>query len=132
MSTPRQIADQYVEAACDLDPILATMLGTRPGDDRMPDPSPAGLEAEAGLARATLADLDRALGGDDALDGDPVERRCARLLRERLGAELAGHEAGEVFRSLNNLFSPLHSMRQVFVLMPAQTEDDWSVIARRM
>jgi uncharacterized protein (DUF885 family) len=132
MSTPRQIADRYVDAACDLDPILATVLGTRPGDDRMPDPSPAGLEAEAELARSTLAQLDRALTDDPALDDDPVERRCGRLLRERLGAELAAHEAGEGFRSLNNLFSPLHSMRQVFVLMPAQSEEDWSVIARRM
>jgi uncharacterized protein (DUF885 family) len=132
MTTPRQIADRYVDAACDLDPILATVLGTRPGEDRLPDTSPAGLTAEAELARATLAELDWALADDPSLDDDPVERRCARLLRERLGAELAGHEAGEAFRSLNNLFSPLHSIRQVFVLMPAQTEEDWSVIARRL
>jgi uncharacterized protein (DUF885 family) len=132
MTTPRQIADRYVDAACDLDPILATVLGTRPGEDRLPDTSPAGLAAEAELARATLAELDGALADDPSLDDDPVERRCARLLRERLGAELAGHEAGEAFRSLNNLFSPLHSIRQVFVLMPAQTEEDWSVIARRL
>jgi uncharacterized protein (DUF885 family) len=132
MTTPREIADRYVDAACDLDPILATALGTRPDDDRMPDTSPAGLEAEAELARATLAELDAALAGDPALDGDPIERSCARLLRERLGSELAAHETGEGFRSLNNLFSPLHSMRQVFVLMPAQSDDDWAVIARRM
>jgi uncharacterized protein (DUF885 family) len=130
--TPRRIADRYVDAACDLDPILATALGTRPGDDRMPDTTPAGLEAEAELERSTLAELDRALAEDPSLEADPVERRCARLLRERLGAQLAAHEAGEGFRSLNNLFSPLHSMRQVFVLMPAQTEADWGVIARRM
>ena len=130
--TPRQIADRYVDAACDLDPILATALGTRPGDDRMPDTTPAGLEAEAELTRTTLAQLDGALAGDPSLDDDPIERRCARLLRERLGAELAAHDAGEGYRSLNNLFSPLHSMRQVFVLMPAQTEEDWAVIARRM
>ena len=131
-NTPRQIADRYVDAACDLDPILATALGTRPGDDRMPDTSPVGLEAEADLARATLAELEQALAGDPTLDDDPVERRCARLLRERLGAQLAAHEAGEGFRSLNNLFSPLHEMRQVFVLMPARSEEDWSVIARRL
>jgi uncharacterized protein (DUF885 family) len=137
MSTPgpttaRQVADRYVDAACDLDPILATSLGTRPDDDRLPDSSPAGLEAEAALLRETLAELDRVMAADPALEDDPVERRCARLLRERLGAELAAHEAGEGYRSLSNLFSPVHAVRQVFSLMPASTEEDWAVIARRM
>jgi uncharacterized protein (DUF885 family) len=130
--TPRQVADRYVDAVCDLDPIVATSLGTRPGDDRLPDPGPAGLQAEAQLARDTLAELDRVLAADPALDGDPVERRCARLLRERLGAELAVHEAGEGLRALSNLFSPVHSIRQVFLLMPTASEDDWAVVARRM
>ncbi|ADB77180.1 DUF885 domain-containing protein [Geodermatophilus obscurus] len=130
--TPRQVADRYVDAVCELDPIVATSLGTRPGDDRLPDPGPAGLEAEAQLARDTVAELDGVLAADPALDGDPVERRCARLLRERLRAELAVHEAGEGLRALSNLFSPVHSIRQVFLLMPTASEDDWAVVARRM
>jgi uncharacterized protein (DUF885 family) len=131
-STPRQVADRYVDAICDLDPIVATSLGIRPGDDRLPDPGPAGLAAEEALTRETLAELDRVLAADPSLADDPVERSCARLLRERLGAELAAHEAGEGFRALSNLFSPVHSVRQVFSLMPTATEEDWSVIARRM
>jgi uncharacterized protein (DUF885 family) len=130
--TPRQIADRYVDAVCELDPIVATSLGTRPDEDRLPDLSPAGLAAEEALVRGTLAELDAALAADPALMDDPVERRCARLLRERLGSELAAHEAGEGFRSLNNLFSPVHVVRQVFMMMPAATEADWSVLARRM
>ncbi len=129
--TPRRLADRYVDAVCDLDPIVATSLGSRPGDDRLPDFSPAGLEAEAELTRRTLAELDALEAGSDVSD-DPVERRCARLLRERLGAELALHEAGEGLRALSNLFSPVHSVRQVFSLMPAVTDDDWAVIARRV
>ncbi|WP_448626704.1 DUF885 domain-containing protein [Geodermatophilus sp. URMC 64] len=131
-ATPRQVADTYVEAVSDLDPIVATALGNRPGDDRLPDLSPEGLEAEAALVRDTLADLDRVLAENHALEDDPIERRCARLLRERLEADLASHELGEGFRSLNNLFSPLHSTRQVFSLMPAQSEEDWAVLARRL
>ena len=131
-TTPRQVADRYVDAVCELDPIVATSLGTRPGDDRLPDPSPAGLEAEAALTRETLAELDGVLAADPSLTDDPVERSCARLLRERLGAELAAHEAGEGLRALSNLFSPVHSIRQVFSLMPTVTEEDWSVVARRM
>jgi uncharacterized protein (DUF885 family) len=131
-TTPRQVADAYVAAACELDPVLATSLGARPGDDRLPDLSPEGLEAEVALLRATLAELDRVLADDPSLADDPVERRCARLLRERLTAELDAHWAGEGFRPLNNLFSPVHSMRQVFALMPTATDEDWAVIARRM
>src|SRR4051812_34553731 len=132
MNSPREIADRYVDAVCDLDPIVATSLGTRPGDDRLPDYSPAGLEAEAALTRETLAELDRVLAENPALADDPVERSCARLLRERLGAEVAAHEAGEGLRALSNLFSPVHSVRQVFSLMPTATDEDWSVVARRM
>ncbi|GAA3156494.1 DUF885 domain-containing protein [Blastococcus jejuensis] len=131
-TTPRGVADRYVDALCELDPLVATQLGTHPGDDRLPDLSPAGLAAEEALERATLAELDRVLAADPSLDDDPVERRCARLLRERLGAELAAHEAGEGFRSLNNLFSPIHAIRQVFSMMPAGSDEDWAVIARRM
>jgi uncharacterized protein (DUF885 family) len=130
--TPRQVADRYVDAVCDLDPITAASLGTRPGDDRLPDFGPAGLEAEAELARTTLAELDRVVEADPALLDDPIERGCARLLRERLGAELAAHEAGEGYRALSNLFSPVHSVRQVFLIMPTATDEDWAVVARRL
>ncbi|HEY0126509.1 MAG TPA: DUF885 domain-containing protein [Blastococcus sp.] len=112
--------------------MTAASLGTRPGDDRLPDFGPAGLEAEAELARTTLAELDLALEADPALLDDPIERGCARLLRERLGAELAAHETGEGYRALSNLFSPIHSVRQVFLIMPTATEEDWAVVARRL
>jgi uncharacterized protein (DUF885 family) len=131
-STPRQVADAYVDAVCDLDPIVATGLGTRPGDDRLPDTSPAGLEAEAELLRSTLAELDRVLADDPSLDDDPIERRCARLLRERLTAALDLHEAGEDLRQVSNLFSPVHSIRQVFSMMPTAGVEDWAVLGRRL
>lgn len=131
-STPRTVADAYVDAVCDLDPITAASLGTRPGDDRLPDFSPAGLDAEAELVRSTLAELDRVVAAGPAVLEDPIERGCARLLRERLGAELAALETGEGLRALSNLFSPVHSVRQVFLLMPTVTEDDWAVVARRL
>jgi len=131
-TTPRQVADAHVDAVCDLDPIVATGLGTRPGDDRLPDTTPAGQEAEAELMRSTLAELDRVLAADPALEQDPVERRCARLLRERLTAALALHEAGEGLRAVSNLFSPVQSIRSVFSMMPTATPEDWAVVAGRL
>jgi uncharacterized protein (DUF885 family) len=126
------VADAYVAAVCELNPIVATSLGVQPPSDELPDLSPAGLEADAELERSTLAELDRVLAADPALAADPVEQRCARLLRERLTAGLDQHESGEGLRHLSNLFSPVHSVRQVFAMTPTETPDDWAVLARRL
>lgn len=61
-----------------------------------------------------------------------VERRCTRLLRERLDAELAQYEAGEHLRAVNNISSPLHRVRKVFAVMPTRTPEDWAAIAQRL
>jgi len=151
----RDVADAYVISLADLSPMLATRLGLNPGDDRMADASPAGQQARDELARVTLAALDAAEGsagaaapatGADRLasaapatsaapavpvaDGD--ERRCARLLRERLTAGLAVSSAGEHLREVSNIFGPVQQARGIFMIMPAASEDDWAVIARRM
>ena len=90
-ATPRQVADAYVDAVCELDPIVATSLGTRPGDDRLPDPSPAGLEAEAALTRETLAELDRVLAGEPVAGRRPdrAELRAAAARAARCRARRA-------------------------------------------
>ncbi|HEU5416969.1 MAG TPA: DUF885 domain-containing protein [Streptosporangiaceae bacterium] len=140
----RAVAESYVAALAELDPLLATRLGTVSGQDRLPDLSPAGQQAADDLARATLARLDAveasrapaAAGGEPAANGDAAaaghERRCARLLRERLEAGLDLSAAGEHLRSVSNIFGPLQGVRNVFTLMPAATAEDWAVIARRM
>jgi uncharacterized protein (DUF885 family) len=127
---PREVADAYVDELVALDPITGTFLGDKESSSRLPDTSPAGQEALAELARRTLARLDEAerLPGADS----DIERRCARLLRERLGAELAVHEADESLRSVSNLSSIAHAVRQVFTVTPAQTEEDWAAIAERL
>ncbi|MFF3007085.1 DUF885 domain-containing protein [Kitasatospora sp. NPDC057940] len=129
-TTPRRIADGYVRALAELDPLTAVYLGFSPEDDRLPDLSPAGAEAIADLGRRTLAALAEAERSDAAQD--EAERRCARLLRERLTASLAVHEAGENFRAVRNLGSPVHEVRDVFTLMGTDTEAEWRVVGRRM
>ncbi|WP_327358146.1 DUF885 domain-containing protein [Streptomyces sp. NBC_01304] len=127
---PRQVADAYVDDLIALDPITGTFLGVAESSGKLPDFSPAGAEALADLARATLARLDeaeKAPGGDS-----PVERRCARLLRERLTAELAVHEADESLRAVSNLHSPAHAVREVFTVTPAETDEDWAAIVARL
>ena len=122
----RSLADDYVRRLADLDTRVATSLGTHPGDDRVPDLSPDGQAALDELARATLDALSSATASDDD------DRRCARLLRERLEAQLAVSEAGEHLRAVRNIFGPPAQVRQLFELMPTATPDDWAVVARRM
>ncbi|WP_431040934.1 DUF885 domain-containing protein [Streptomyces sp. P1-3] len=127
---PRQVAEAYVDALIRLDPLVGTLLGVPESAGDLPDFSPAGQEAAAELARATLARLGAAEALPNA-DSDG-ERRCARLLRERLTAELALHEAGEGLRQVSNLASPLHRVRKIFPLMPTATDDEWAAIGRRL
>ncbi|MER5617518.1 DUF885 domain-containing protein [Streptomyces sp. NPDC002215] len=127
---PRQVADAYVDAFIELDPIAGTYLGVAESSRRLPDFSPAGQEGIAELARTTLAKLDAAeqLPGADS----DSERRCGRLLRERLMAELAVHEAEEGLRSVSNLHSPAHSVRDVFTVTPTETDEDWAAVVDRL
>ncbi|MBA2696123.1 MAG: DUF885 domain-containing protein [Actinobacteria bacterium] len=131
-TTPRQLAAQYVHACADLDPQVATMLGLREHDDRVPDFSPEAQDAQDALDRRVLADLD-ALEEQTGPEGwDDLERRCATLLRDRLGVSLECSEVGEHLRPLRNIGAPVHAVRNLFMMMPAQSEQDWACIARRM
>ncbi|MFC8918777.1 DUF885 domain-containing protein [Streptomyces sp. NPDC057116] len=127
---PRAVADAYVDALIELDPITGTYLGVRKSAGLLPDFSPAGQEEIAALARRTLARLDEA----ERLPGarDDAERRCGRLLRERLTASLAVHDAGEGLRTVSNMRSPAHSVRIVFTVMPTESDDDWAAVAERL
>ncbi|WBO67740.1 DUF885 domain-containing protein [Streptomyces camelliae] len=127
---PRQVADAYVDALIALDPVTGTYLGVKESSSRLPDYSPTGQEALAELARTTLARLDEAERQPGA-DSD-VERRCGRLLRERLTAELAVHEADEHLRAIGNMSTPGHSVRDVFTVTPSETEEDWAAITERL
>ncbi|MFE9673774.1 DUF885 domain-containing protein [Streptomyces sp. NPDC006259] len=127
---PRAVADAYVDDLIALDPVTGTFLGVPESSSRLPDFSPAGQQARAQLARDTLAKLDEAERAPGA-DRD-IERRCARLLRERLTAQLAVHDADEGLREVSNLTSPAHQVREVFTVTPTETDADWAAIAERL
>ncbi|MFF6802194.1 DUF885 family protein [Streptomyces sp. NPDC012616] len=127
---PREIADAYVDDLIALDPVTGTYLGVPESSSRLPDFSPASQEALAQLARDTLAKLDEAESRPGA-DSD-IERRCARLLRERLTAQLAVHDADEALRTVGNMATPAHHVREVFTVTPSRTDEDWTAIAERL
>ncbi|RAG87545.1 DUF885 domain-containing protein [Streptacidiphilus pinicola] len=128
-NTPRALADDHVTRVAALDPGVTTWLGLDPTDDRLPDVSPQGLEALAEVARATLRQLD-ALPGDAT--ADPAEQVCARLMRERLTAELQVFDAGEHHRAVRNMQTPVHGLRGILTQMPTATDADWAPVLGRL
>ncbi|MFG2846976.1 DUF885 domain-containing protein [Kitasatospora sp. NPDC048296] len=125
--SPRRIADDHVAATVAHDPSTAAWLGEPVGADRQPDFTPEWYDETAELARRTLAQLAHATVPTTGAEAD-----CARLLRERLTAELAGHEAGDHLWSLRPLNSPLHTLRRTLTLSPAGTETDWENLGGRL
>lgn len=129
--TPRQLADRYVHQLADLDTQVATALGIRPHDDRVPDFSPEAQAAHEALDAQVLAELD-ILEAEAAGGWDDLERRCAVLLRDRLGVRLECSAAGEHLRAVRNIGAPAHAVRGLLLMMPTATEEDWACIGRRM
>jgi uncharacterized protein (DUF885 family) len=120
------IANRYVDEIAELDPVLATFAGIAGHDDRMTDYSPDGWSAAAELDRRTLAALDNVEPVDDR------ESAAREAMQERLRVSLERYDAGIAQHDLNVIDSPMQHIRQVFDLMPVDTEDDWAVIATRL
>ncbi len=127
MSSPvYELSDAYIERLAVLDPNMATARGLLGHDAELTDYSPEGMSARSELDRKTLAELGSAPVGGDR------DRICAGLLSEWLGSRLALDDAGETMRTLRIIASPFQLIRQVFDIMPRETERDWVTIAARM
>ena len=126
MSRIFEIADQYVDKVAAMSPFSATYMGVPGHDHEMNDFSPEASEAEAALDRATLAELESAPVEDER------DRIARDAMKDSLQLALDRHTADEHFRSLSMIHSPIHSVRQIFDLMPRETEEQWANIASRM
>ncbi|MEU6928215.1 DUF885 domain-containing protein [Streptomyces sp. NPDC046374] len=126
----REVADAYVDGLARLDPDTAAFLGVPAAHGEMPDLSPDGRAALDGLARTTLHELDRAERSAGALSD--VERRCGRLLRERLEADLALGADDEYLREVVNVYGLQQRVQGIFQMMPTGDADDWAHVAARM
>ena len=120
------VAERYLDSFAALDPCAATELGITGHDDDITDYSPDGVAARAEAARSALRELD-GVGPDDDVDTVTIA-----AMRDRLGVLVELHDAGLDVGDLNVIASPLQTMRDVFDLMPTDTDDDWAVISRRL
>src|SRR5262245_59433102 len=101
-------------------------MGIEGYDDQYPDYSPAGFDAQAELARRTIA------GAERTPTQTQREQVAKEALLERLGLELEILEAGIWQHQVNAISSVAPEIRQVFDLMPTRTEEQWANIAARL
>ena len=120
------MAERYLETFATLDPCAATELGIAGHDNDITDYSPDGVAARADAARNALRELAGVAPADD------VDRVTVAAMQERLGVAVELHGAGLDLGELNVIASPLQIMRDVFDLMPTETEEDWALIGRRL
>jgi len=126
MSRVDEISDRYVERFAALHPVGATMRGITGHDDRMTDYSPDGIDERSQVDGVTLAEL---------LAVAPATRRdrvAVGVMTEQLERNLELADAGEHFRTLNVLASPMQHIRGCFDLMPTETPADWEAVAARL
>jgi uncharacterized protein (DUF885 family) len=120
------VVDDYLEAYADLDPISATYLGIAGHDADLPDLSPDGLAELAALGERTRV----AVAATTPLDSTDRITQAAAEESFDLAAQLRAIGADE--SKLNNIDSPVQSLRQAFDLMPTATTDDWANVAARL
>ncbi len=126
MSTIDEIADDYVTRSAELDPVSATAAGIAGYDHLMTDLTPAGFEARAELTKGTLV----AVAGAQASSQREQVAKASMIERLTVSDEL--HESGATMSELNVIASWLQGVRQIFDLMPTQTEQEQRNVAMRM
>ena len=128
--------DNFVHDLAELSPTEATAWGIPGYEGELQDFSPSYYEEVADRTREMMADLD-ALDdttdeSDDEDDFDDVDYVTAAVLRDRLCLELDLHHHGEDIRSLNNIASPVQTIRDTLLLMPQETQEDHEAIRSRL
>ncbi|WP_229052274.1 DUF885 domain-containing protein [Aeromicrobium sp. Leaf350] len=121
-----RVAEDWLETLLELQPEWHVELG-RPGrEGEYADHSPDGHAALADAARSTL----QTVAATDAVD--EVDRVTRLELERTLGLAIEQFESGEWRRDLNVIASPAQGLREIFDLVPTETAEDWSHVARRL
>ena len=128
--------DNFVHDLAALTPTEATAWGIEGYEGELEDFSPEYFNAIADRTRDMIADLD-ALDdctdeSDDEDDFDEVDIVTAAVLRDRLCLQLDLHHQGEDLRNLNNITSPVQTIRDTLVLMPHDTAEQVDAIRSRL
>jgi uncharacterized protein (DUF885 family) len=121
-----EIADRYVDAWAELDPIGATTVGIAGHDHRLTDLSPEGYAALAELDELTITQLRTVTPADES------ERVGQEAMLEQLEVARDLYDAGAVTSALSVLSGGLHAVRDVFDLMPMDSVDAAGTLSTRL
>ncbi|GAB3698053.1 DUF885 domain-containing protein [Corynebacterium nasicanis] len=144
MSSDTSRSPSLLDASCEgfvydlaaLSPTDATAWGIPGFDGELQDFSPAYWEAVADRTREMIADVDAFDDGtddsDDEDDFDEVDHVTAAVLRDRLCLDLDLHHHGENLALLNNIASPVQTIRDTLLIMPTDTPEQIDAIRSRL
>ncbi len=120
------IAEEWVDTQLELVPEYHVYLG-RPGrEGEYADYSPAGADRAAEASKRALAAIRTAAPVDE------IDRVTKMDLARELELDIEKHEAGFGQRDLNVIASPAQGLREIFDLVPTDTEQDWANVAKRL
>ncbi|TAM91922.1 MAG: DUF885 domain-containing protein [Jatrophihabitans sp.] len=120
------VAESYLDAHAAHDPLAATEMGIPGYDDRLPELTPDWWAEGSALRRRALDDLAAVSPQDDNDRVTIAALRAELTLREQL------RDCGQDEATLNNVASPLQSVRDTFDIMPTATVEDWHAVATRL
>ncbi|MGD7002311.1 DUF885 domain-containing protein [Corynebacterium halotolerans] len=126
----------FVHDMAALSPTDATAWGIPGFEGELEDFSPEHWESVAERCREMVADIDAfddsTDDSDDEDDFDEVDHVTAAVLRDRLCLIADKHHRGEYLRLLNNIESPVQTIRDTFLLMPSDTDEERDAIRTRL
>jgi uncharacterized protein (DUF885 family) len=123
-----QLASDYVDDLCSLDPVLCTQLGI-PGSDGDWGESFGIVGVAASLA---LAERYRRLVQPFLEHADYRERLTARVMLASFDEAKTAFDAGDHLRDLRHMASPLHQIRLIFDVMAVDTPQGRADVRRRL
>ncbi len=126
MSAAFELCSRAVDELAAQNPDLAAELGVATDPSRWSDYSPTGVAGQRALA-SRLLDEARAL-----TPADDAERVALQVLIDEMEAELRHIDGGGPGRDLNSIASPWQGLRDVYEMLPSDTEDDWAAIITRL
>ncbi len=127
LPTPFEISDRLTEEYADLAPQAATSYGIPGRDHLWGDTSPSGHQAIADFATGGIAAMAPHLDHPDAR-----EATAAKVVTAYLQEIIDTYDQGDHLRNLNHIYSPVQILRDVFDLMPTDSEDGWANVVTRL
>ena len=134
------VCESFVYDLAELSPTAATSWGIAGHGGELQDFSPEYWNAIANRNREMIADMDALVADtscfddedDTGTDCDDVDNVTAAVLRDRLCLDTSLHHNGEDIRLLNNIESPVQTIRDTFSLMPHETAEQIDAIRARL